>query len=70
VSERDVERIHEQGEREADDMERRGEALDEEKEKARADWDAKKSDGTVPGAQPDDDSGEGPPPEADITPGD
>ena len=58
-------------EREADDMERRSEELEHEIEEARADWDAKKSDATVPGAQPDEEeSGDGPPPEADVTPGD
>jgi hypothetical protein len=58
-------------EREADDMERRSEKLEREIEETKADWDAKKSDVTVPGAQADDDPSEGgPPPEADITPGD
>ena len=61
-------------EREAEDMERRSEALEQEIEDAKADWEAKKSDATVPGAQSDDErdeeSEDGPPPEADITPGD
>jgi hypothetical protein len=64
-------------EREAEDMEHRADVLKQDIEETRAEWDAKKSDETVPGAQPEDDrdelpegSEEGPPPEADITPGD
>jgi hypothetical protein len=38
-------------EREAEDMERRSEALEQEIEETKADWEAKKSDETVPGAQ-------------------
>jgi hypothetical protein len=38
-------------EREADDMERRSEKLHDEIEETQADWKAKKSDATVPGAQ-------------------
>jgi hypothetical protein len=57
-------------EREADDMERRSEELEKKIEETRADWEAKKSDESVPGAQDEEEAGEGPPPEADITPGD
>jgi hypothetical protein len=58
-------------EREADDMERRSEALEKEIEETRSDWESKKSDETVPGAQQEEEErDEGLPPEADITPGD
>jgi hypothetical protein len=67
------EQVHEQHEREADDLERQGDQLDEQIKDARQDWEAKKSDEHVPGAQPDaedeDEGGDGPPPEASITPG-
>jgi hypothetical protein len=62
--------MSEREDREADDMERRSEKLHEEIEETQADWEAKKSDATVPGALQEDEGGEGPPPEADITPGD
>jgi hypothetical protein len=76
VSEHD--RLHERAQREADDLERRGEKLDEEIDRTRQDWESKKSDQGVPGALSDDPPGEedradedGPPPEADATtPGD
>jgi hypothetical protein len=56
--------------RELEDMEQRSEKLEQEIEETQSDWEAKKSDVTVPGAQ-DEETGEGPPPEADaITPGD
>jgi hypothetical protein len=65
VSERDP--LEEQ----ADDLERQNEQLAEHVKKARDDWESKKSDESVPGAPPDEDEqGDGPPPEADITPGD
>ena len=65
------ERIHEEAEREADDLERRTEELGEHVEKTRLDWESKKGDASVPGALEDDEEeSEGPPPEADITPGD
>ena len=65
------ERIHEEAEREADDLERRTEELGEHVKKARDDWESKKSDVAVPGAKPaDEEESDGPPPEADITPGD
>jgi hypothetical protein len=62
----------EREDREVDDMERRSEMLQREIEETQADWEAKKSDSTVPGAQDrEEETGEGPPPEADaITPGD
>jgi hypothetical protein len=41
-------------ERELEDMERRSEKLEQEIEETRGDWEAKKSDESVPGAQPDD----------------
>jgi hypothetical protein len=58
--------------REVDDMERRSEKLQKEIEETQADWEAKKSDSTVPGAQDrEEETGDGPPPEADVvTPGD
>jgi hypothetical protein len=49
------ERIHEEHEREADDLERQGDKLDEELKQVKGDWEAKKSDDSVPGAQPDED---------------
>jgi hypothetical protein len=73
MSETEHERIHEQAEREAGDLERRNEELGEHVDRARQDWESKKSDVSVPGAQPEedeDDRGQGPPPEADVTPGD
>jgi hypothetical protein len=58
--------------RELEDMEQRSEKLQQEIEETQSDWKAKKSDSTVPGAQDqDEETGEGPPPEADVvTPGD
>ena len=41
----------EREDREVDDMERRSEKLQKEIEETRADWEAKKSDVTAPGAQ-------------------
>jgi hypothetical protein len=62
----------EREDREVEDMEKRSEQLQQEIEETQADWEAKKSDATVPGAQDrDEETGDGPPPEADvITPGD
>ena len=54
VPEEDYDRIAERHEDEADDLERQGDKLDEEIKKARDDWDAKKKDESVPGAQEDD----------------
>ena len=76
--ERNFEQVHDAGEREAEDMQRRGERVDGEIDKARADWESKKADESVPGARPEDEEEQrdradedGPPPEADaITPGD
>jgi hypothetical protein len=65
------EQLHEQAERDADDLKRRNEELGEQVEHARQDWESKKSDVSVPGAVADDEEeSEGPPPEADVTPGD
>lgn len=43
----------EEAEPRADDMERRSEKLEEEIEQAGKDWERKREDGSVPGAQPD-----------------
>jgi hypothetical protein len=51
---RDIEQLQGQGEREADDMERRADGLKQDIQETRAEWDAKKSDATVPGAPPGD----------------
>ena len=71
---RDPEAPRKQGEKAVDDMERRSERLGDEIDEARRDWEAKKSDESVPGAQSEDGEDgpgrEGPPEEADITPGD
>jgi hypothetical protein len=65
------ERIHEEAEREADDLEHRTEELGKHVDETRQDWESKKSDESIPGAKPDEDEeSEGPPPEADVTPGD
>ncbi|HEX6461412.1 MAG TPA: hypothetical protein VF032_21025 [Thermoleophilaceae bacterium] len=65
------ERIHEQAERDADDLKRRNEELEEHIKETRQDWESKKSDESVPGAVAgDEEPSEEPPPEADITPGD
>ena len=69
---------HERAEQEADDLERRNDKLGDDIHRARQDWESKKSDVSVPGAQPEHSDREhdradedGPPPEADaITPGD
>jgi hypothetical protein len=71
MTEHEHEQIHEQHEREADDLEREGQRLKEHIKEARDDWEAKKNDDSVPTAQPG--TGEHrdePPPEADITPDD
>jgi hypothetical protein len=70
MTESEHERIHEQAEREADDLERRNEELGEHVKEARGDWESKKNDQTIPGAVAEEEEEEGPPPEADITPGD
>jgi hypothetical protein len=70
MAEQEHERIHEEAEREADDLERRNKELGEHVDEVRQDWESKKSDEGTPGALGDDDDSEGPPPEADITPGD
>jgi hypothetical protein len=71
MSDAEHERIHEQAEREADDLERRNKQLDEHIKETRQDWEAKKSDEAIPGAVADDEEDSQPlPPEADITPGD
>ena len=64
--------MSEHEDRELEDMEKRSEKLQQEIEETQSDWEAKKSDTTVPGAmEQDEETGEGPPPEADvITPGD
>jgi chromosome segregation ATPase len=71
------ERIHERAERQADDLERRNEKLEDEIQQTRQDWESKKHDEQVPGAQPEHPAKEhdraeddGPPKEAEITPGD
>ncbi len=71
------ERIHERAERQADDLERRGDELGDQIRDTRQDWESKKGDEKVPGAQPEDPAEEheradedGPPKEAEITPGD
>jgi hypothetical protein len=73
----EYEELHDRAQREADDLERRGEQLREEIEATRGDWESKKHDESVPGAQPEEPADErdradedGPPPEAQITPGD
>jgi hypothetical protein len=75
MSEQD--RLHDEAQREADDLERRAERLGQQIDRTRQDWDSKKSDRSVPGARPEDPAEEderaakdGPPEEADITPGD
>ena len=71
MTEHEHEQIHEQHEREADDLEHEGQKLKQHIKEARDDWEAKKNDPSVPGARPaEDEQGDGPPPEADITPGD
>jgi chromosome segregation ATPase len=71
MTEQEHEQVHEQLEREADDLERQSDKLEEQIKDARGDWEAKKSDESIPGAQPEEDEHrDGPPPEADITPGD
>lgn len=64
----DHEGLAEELEREADHLESKVKELGEEIGAARSDWEAKKKDPAVPGAQDNDDAGP-PPPEAD-TPGD
>jgi hypothetical protein len=70
MTEPEHERIHEQAEHEADDLQRRNEELGERVQKTRDDWESKKHDESVPGARPEPEEDEGPPPEADVTPGD
>jgi hypothetical protein len=48
------ERIHEEAERQADDLEQRTEKLGKHVKETRDDWESKKSDVSVPGAKPDD----------------
>jgi hypothetical protein len=45
-------------EREAEDMERRSDALKEDIEETKAEWSAKKSDASVPGAKPEEEEDE------------
>jgi hypothetical protein len=58
-------------EEQADDLERKNEELGKHIKETREDWESKKGAESVPGAQPDEDEQrDGPPPEADVTPGD
>ena len=73
----DYEELHDSAEHDADKLERHSEELGEEIERTRDDWEAKKRDESVPGARPEDAEEErdraehdGPPKEAEITPGD
>jgi hypothetical protein len=53
--------LHAELEADAQDLEKRGEQVGEHIKDARADWERKKQDDAVPGAQPDDDEpGESP----------
>jgi hypothetical protein len=57
-------------ERELDDMERESEELGDRIDAARKDWERKKGDPSVPGAdEPQEDDREKPPPEADFPAG-
>lgn len=56
MTESDHEKVYEEAEREADDLERRTEELGEHVDEVRQDWDSKKSDRGVPGAQPEDEN--------------
>ena len=69
---RDPEVPAREGDKAVDDMERKAERLRGEIDETRTDWEAKKGDASVPGAQPDEEDRdeEGPPEEADVTPGD
>ena len=53
MTEHEHEQIHEQHEREADDLEREGQRLKEHIKEARDDWESKKTDDSVPGAKED-----------------
>ncbi|HEY1597628.1 MAG TPA: hypothetical protein VGF74_19680 [Thermoleophilaceae bacterium] len=55
VPEQEHDRVADQHEEEADDLERQGDKLDEEIKEARDDWDAKKRDESIPGAQEEED---------------
>lgn len=59
-------------EQQGDELEERGQKLDEQIDSTREEWQQKQHSEDVPGAQPPGGhgSGEEPPPEADITPGD
>jgi hypothetical protein len=46
--------VSEEPERELEDMEERADKLEDEIDEVREDWERKKSDSSVPGAQPDD----------------
>lgn len=52
-AEKELRETIEQAEPPADDMERRSEELEEEIQQAGKDWERKREDGDVPGAQPD-----------------
>lgn len=57
----------EQAEREVADMQKRSERLEEEIEDVREDWQRKRRDENVPGAEsPPEEDEEGPPPEAEY----
>ena len=51
MAEQEHERIHEEAEREAEDLERRNKELGEHVEQTRQDWKSKKQDESVPGAK-------------------
>jgi len=55
--EEDFEREADQAERELDDMERRRDRLGEEIDTVKRDWEARKADDAVPGAEGDPESG-------------
>ena len=63
------ERQAEQADRELADMEHRSDQVREEIERARRDWESKKGDERVPGADAEAAPAEEPPPEADFPAG-
>jgi chromosome segregation ATPase len=64
----EYEERHEELEHETEKLEEQAERIDEHIDEARSDWESKKKDSGVPGAQAPDEDETGPPPEAEEPP--
>ena len=68
AGDRDDRQLADKLESESDRMDRRTSELEDQVGKVRDDWERKRRDDSVPGAEPPDHAEEGPPPEAEEPP--